>query len=139
MNLKVGRFSGLISGFIIFSILLIGLINSNSSFDDRLIQKVDSGVPAEDLILEIEEERENEDHDAKKRLESNVMDVGMWGHGDLTSEYDFKYYMDIYSGETRIIDDYARVRTEFVKGQISKEEFLDEIEGLDENMGCIKY
>ena len=139
MNLKMGRFSGLISGFIIFSILLIVLWNSTSSFDEELIQRVDRGVSAGDLTLEIEEERENEMYDAKKRLESNVMDVKMWGHGNLASEYDLKYYMDVYNGETQIIDENARVRREFVRGNISKEEFLEEMDDLNEKMRCVKY
>jgi|GEM_PF-1312311 len=139
MNLKIGRFSGLISGFIIFSILLIVLWNSTSSFDEVLIQRVDRGVPAEDLTLDIEEERENERYYAKKRLETKVMDVEMWGHGDLASEYDLKYYMDVYNGETQIIDDHARVRREFVRGEISKEEFLEEVDDLNGEMRCVKY
>lgn len=137
--MKMGRFSGLISGFIIFSILLIVLWNSTSSFDEELIQRVDRGVSAGNLMLDIEEERENERYDAKKRLESNVMDVEMWGHGDLTSEYDLKYYMDVYNGETQIIDENARVRREFVRGNISKEEFLEEMDDLNEKMRCVKY
>lgn len=139
MNLNIKRFSGLITGFIIFSILLIVIWNSTSSFDEELIQKVDRGVPPEDLTLEIEEERENERYEAKKRLESQVMDVEMWGHGDLASEYDLKYYSDIYNGETQIIDEHAMVRREFVRGEISKEEFLEEGDDLNGEMRCVKY
>jgi hypothetical protein len=139
MNLKIRKFSGLIMGFIIFSILLMVLWNSTSSFDDELVQRVDSGVSAEDLMLDIEEKRENERYKAKKGLESHVMAVEMWGHGDLVSEYDLKYYTDIYNGETQIIDDHAEVRKEFVRGEISKEDFLEEVDDLNGEMRCVKY
>ena len=62
---------------------------------------------------------------AKKRLNSAVMDRKFWGNGDLDSPENYEYYMTNYESEMKLIKEYKDIRIRFAKREITKEEFLN--------------
>ena len=65
---------GILGGLIILVVTLSIILYSDSDFDAQLIDQVDKGVPAEELIVQIDEETLIMQRNAKKRIESVVMD-----------------------------------------------------------------
>lgn len=124
------KWPGIIGGFLVFLIILYVIIYLNSDFDQQLIQEVDRGVPAEKLFPQIEKETANLRLRAKNRFESYVMDRKDWGSGNLASESDYNSYKLSYEKALEYISEYDKVRKQFVKREISKEQFLLEIEPL---------
>jgi len=127
-----GKWVGAIGGLVVFLIILSVIIYFNSDFDQQLIQDVESGIPAGKLIPKIDNETAKLKVDAKRRLESHVMDMKFWGNGDLASENDYKYYTFVYENEMDMISEYDKVRKRFVKKEISKEKFLQGIKSPKE-------
>ncbi len=129
------KWPGIFFGILVFFTILVAINFLNSDFDAHLIQSVEKGVPAEDLIPEIDKETENLRLDAQKRLDSNVMNMKMWGNGNLVSEDDLTYYTQTYETEMKVISDYDKIRKKFAKREISKEEFLQEINNIKTSVG----
>lgn len=96
-------------------------------FDQKLINEVDSGVPANELIPQIEEEAAKEKLKSKKHLESHVMDMKRWDKFNISPEDDLKYEITFYKEQITIISQYEETRKKFVKKEISKQEFLKQI------------
>ena len=69
-----GVIIGVIGGLAIFIIILIFFIYINSDFDRNLINQVDSGVPANKLIPQIDKETEKMKSNAQKRYQSHILD-----------------------------------------------------------------
>lgn len=122
-----GILLGVIGGLIVFISILSFIIYNNSDFDDQLIKKVDNGIPAEKLIPQIDNETEKLKLKAKKRLESYVMDKKYWGTGELASPDDYQRYTLSYENDIKMISEYEKARKKFVKREITKKEFLEEI------------
>lgn len=128
-----GILLGIIGGLAVFIVLVSFIIISNySDFDVQLIEQVDDGVPANELMLQIEKETENLKYKVRKRFESNVMDKKYWGNGNLASTNDYQYYSQNYQNEIKMINEYDNVRKKFAKKEISKDEFIYQIENFRE-------
>jgi hypothetical protein len=132
-----GVIFGIVGGLIIFVILFSVISFSSSDFDQNLVNEVGS-VPADELILEIDNETIKEESVAKKRLDSHVMDSNDWGKGDLLTENDYEYYIEIYHKEMGFISEYDTVRKDFVKGNISKEQFLNNVTLIKDKLRMIR-
>jgi hypothetical protein len=120
---------GIACSLTISIVILSFIIYGNSDFDEQLIHQVDEGVPAEKLIPQIDEETQKLQTDAKRRLLSIVMDKKYWGNGDLASPDDFQYYTTGYVTEMDVISNYDSARKKFARREITKKQFLQEIEG----------
>lgn len=128
-----GILLGIIGGLAVFIVLVSFIIISNySDFDVQLIEQVDDGVPANELMLQIDKETENLKYKVRKRFESNVMDKKYWGNGNLASTNDYQYYSQNYQNEIKMINEYDNVRKKFAKKEISKDEFIYQIENFRE-------
>ncbi|MDI9623380.1 MAG: hypothetical protein QFX38_00600 [Methanothermobacter sp.] len=128
--MKKENWIGIIGGMGFFLIILF-ILNFNSDFDQKLINDVESGVPTDELIARIEDETEKERLEAERRLESHLWDMKYWGQSSLPPEEELKYEIEIYNGQMRSISECDRIRKQFVKGEISKEEFLAKIKDLE--------
>ena len=120
INLNKGSIIGAFSGLIVFIIALVFIINVSGDFDQRLIEQVDSGVPADELIPQIDRETKEMNIKAEKRL-SNVINKKL-------DKNDAMSYQSFYEAEIKIISQYANIRKKFARREINKEEFLKEIE-----------
>lgn len=128
-----GVLLGIIGGLAVFIVLVSFIIISNySDFDVQLIEQVDDGVPANELMLQIDKETENLKYKVRKRFESNVLDKKYWGNGNLASTNDYQYYSQNYQNEIKMINEYDNVRKKFAKKEISKDEFIYQIENFRE-------
>lgn len=133
-----GIIVGSVGGFIIFLVLFTFISYNSSDFDQSLVDRVGI-VPSDQLILEIDNETRKEESVAKKRLDSHVMDTNDWGKGDLATENDYAYNIEIYRKEMGFIEEYNKVRRDFVKGQISKQEFLDDTHSIKEKLDMLSF
>jgi hypothetical protein len=133
-----GVIFGTVGGLIIFLVLLFVVFFSSSDFDQSLVDKVGS-LPTDQLMLEIDNETLKEESIAKKRLDSHVMDSNDWGKGDLVTENDYEYYIEIYHKEMGFISEYDSVRKDYVDGKISKEQFLDNVSVIKEKLKMIRF
>ena len=132
-----GVMMGIICGVAVFLVIFSFLGYFNSDFDKQLIDGLEDGVPKEKLMGQIENQTQNGELMAKKRLDTHLMDSKDWEKGDLVSEDDYVYYIQIYQKEMGFISDYDRVRKEFVNGNISKDEFLDESKKIKDELFII--
>ncbi len=135
--LNRGLLVGTIGGVAVFLVIISFLGYFNSDFDKKLIDGLNDGVPKEELMSQIENQTQNMELMAKKRLDTHLMDSKDWEKGDLVSEDDYVYYIQIYQKEMGFISDYDRVRKEFVSGNISKDEFLDESNTIKDELYII--
>lgn len=122
---------GIIGGIIIF-LAILSLFHNNSDFDTQLIEQVNNGVPADELIKKIDKETDMMQIKARRRLESFMMDRKNWGNGSLALHDEYQIYISNYESEMKIISDYSSVRKKFAKREISRREFLDNIKILKE-------
>jgi hypothetical protein len=132
-----GVIFGVIGGLIIFLIMFSIISYSSTDFDQSLVNEVGS-VPADELLLEIDNETIKEKSIAKKRLDSHVMDPNDWEKGDLVTANDYQYYIEIYHKEISFILEYDAVRRDYVNGNISKEQFLDNVTLIKEKLRMIR-
>ena len=124
-----GALLGVIGGAAVFIIILTVIMYSHSSFDQKLIDQVEDGVPAEELILQIDAETNKLKKIAKARLESVVMDRRFWGDGELATPAEYESYIVGYEFEMKIINQYDLARKKYANREITKREFLSEIKG----------
>ena len=122
-NLNKGVILGVASAITVFIIILIIIFYFNSDFDQQLIYQVDSGVPADKLIPQIDAEAEHLQMNAQKNYESNLINNNLGGNA---SNYD--YYTQIHQNELKIISEYENDQKEFAERQITKEQFLHDIQ-----------
>ena len=127
-----GALLGLIGGIAVFIIILIIIINNHSSFDQKLIDQVEAGVPSQQLIPQIDEETENMEETAKARVMAIVMDKKYWGNGDLAVPKEYEAYTTGYEFEMRLIREYDSARIKYANREITKREFLNIIKGPKE-------
>ena len=123
-----GIIIGPLSGLAIFIIMIMVIFYSHSDFNQNLINSVDSGTPSDQLLPEIYQEHYKECMNAKSYLYSHTMDMNMWGNGDLASDSFYNYYTKNYEQEVDYYNKLEDIRIKYVERQISKEEFLNEIE-----------
>lgn len=114
-----------------FFLIILLILNFNSDFDQKLINDFESGVPVNELIARIENETEKERLEAKKCLESHLWDMKYWRQSNLPPEEELKYEIEIYNGQMRSISECDKLRKQFVKREISKEDFLSKIKDLE--------
>ncbi|MDP3066953.1 MAG: hypothetical protein Q8N08_09480 [Methanobacteriaceae archaeon] len=116
-----------IMGSILVFVIISGIILfSNSDFDQQLIEQVENGVQAEKLIPQIDKETEKLNKDANKRYQDAVANKN-FENGNIASKRDYQNYLDKYENELKMISKYAEARKKFAKKEITKEEFLQEI------------
>lgn len=113
---------GIAGGVTVFVLVLIVILYTNSDFDQQLINEVDSGVPADKLIPQIDQETEKLKLDAQRRLESHVINT----NSNMKSN-DYESYEQTYQNEMKMISEYDDARKKFAERQITKEQFLQEI------------
>lgn len=118
---------GIIGGLSVFIIICPIILLLQPDFDEQLIVQVNRGVPAEELILQIDNETFYMQKNAKKRLDSKIMDSKYWGNGDLEDPCNFRAYVDQYESDTEAINGYKKIRVSFAKREITEEEFLNSI------------
>ena len=117
---------GIIGGLIVFIIIILVIVLLNSDFDNQLINSVEAGVPAEKLIPGIEAEREKEISNAKKDLESHIMDPNYWSKPGAASIEDFNYEKNNNKIDLNSINKLEYLRKKYVHRKISKYEFLNQ-------------
>jgi hypothetical protein len=122
-----GALLGIIGGAAVFIVLLLIIVIVNSDFDEQLVEKVNNDEPPEELISLIEIETQNLQNKVKRRYEANVNDRKFWGNGDLALSSDFEYFTENYENDLKMISGLDNERRKFVKGEISKKEFLENI------------
>jgi hypothetical protein len=118
---NMGLILGISSGLIVFIIALILIINNNSDFDQQLINQVDSGVPADKLIPQIDQDTEKMKLNAQRRLESQTVAKNI-------NKSDSAPFVQSYNNEMRMIAQYDDARKKFANRDINKEQFLSEIQ-----------
>ncbi|MCE5214202.1 MAG: hypothetical protein LLF83_05720 [Methanobacterium sp.] len=123
---------GIIGGLVIFLVILSFIIYNHSDFDTQLIEQVNNNVPADKLFIQIDEETEKMQINAKRRLDAIMMDKRNWGNGSFASKNDYQLYVSSYESEMKIISDYDSLRKKFAKREITKREFLDQIKIIKE-------
>ena len=121
-NLNKGVILGVASAITVFIILII-IFYFNSDFDQQLIYQVDSGVPADKLIPQIDSEADELQMNALKSYESNVVNNNLGGNA---SNYD--YYTQVYQNELKEISEYENYQKEFANREINKGQFLTDIQ-----------
>lgn len=119
---------GIIGGLVIFLIILFYIIYINSNFDQQLINDVEKGVPSDKLMSKIEKETTKDELKVKKHINSHIMNVNMWGNGNMASKKDYYYYEILYYNQINEILELGKIRKKFAKREISKEQFIIEIE-----------
>ena len=117
----MGLILGISGGLIVFLIALILIIYNNSDFDQQLINQVDSGVPADTLIPQIDQDTEKMKLNAQRRLESQTVSKNI-------NKSDSAPFVQGYTDEMRMIVQYDVARKKFANRDINKEQFLSEIQ-----------
>jgi hypothetical protein len=117
----MGLILGISGGLIVFIIALILIIYNSSDFDQQLINQVDSGVPADKLIPQIDQDTDKMKLNAQRRLESQTVDKNI-------NKNDSAPFVQGYNYEMRMIAQYDDARKKFANGDINKEQFLSEIQ-----------
>jgi len=120
INLNKGVIIGIISGIAALIIFLI-LLHAGSDFDQRLIDQVDSGEPANRLIPQIEKETQKMQMKSRKRLLSYVLNK------DYLSKNDSQTYAQFYKDDMKMISKYGSTRKKFAAREITKEQFINDI------------
>ena len=118
---NMGLILGISGGLIVFIIALIFIIYNNSDFDQQLINQVDSGVPADKLIPQIDQNTEKMRLNAQRRLESQTAAKNI-------NKSDSAPFVKSYNDEIRMIAQYDDARKKFANRDINKEQFLSEIQ-----------
>jgi hypothetical protein len=117
----MGLILGISGGLIVFIIALILIIYNSSDFDQQLINQVDSGIPADKLIPQIDQDTDKMKLNAQRRLESQTVDKNI-------NKNDSAPFVQGYNDEMRMIAQYDDARKKFANGDINKEQFLSEIQ-----------
>jgi hypothetical protein len=120
-----GALLAIIGSVTVFSIVLAFMFYNQSDFDQRLIDQVDKGMPAEKLIPQIDKETEKLIANAQRRY-SKVVDKN-FENGNLASKNDYESYTEVYEKEMMMISEYDTARKKFARREITKEQFLQEI------------
>ncbi len=126
-----GTLIGSVSGLIIFICVILIFVYSHSDFDQELISSVSDGVSAEELIPQIQKEHEKQRLKSEDNLNSRLMDIKMWGNGELASDSYYDFYTHNYEQELIFYDDLEVIRIKYVRREISEEEFLDRLKNLN--------
>ncbi len=122
INLNKGVILGIIGAIIVFVIILTIILYVDSDFDQQLIYQVDSGVPANKLIPQINKETEQLQENALESYESNVVNNNLGANPNSYIDYTQLYHNDL-----KMISEYENAQKEFANRKISKEQFLQEI------------
>ena len=109
---------------VVFIAISSFILLNHADFDEQLMEQVENGVPAQDLIKEIDEEAYYMQIAAKKRLDSKILDRKYWGNGELDSPLDYSFYVDSYESELKLIKEYKEYRVKYANREITREEFL---------------
>lgn len=126
-----GKFIGVVSGITFFLVLLYLMFFLNADFDQQLIEQVEMGNYSEtSLFTEIEKETAYKKALAKKELDSHIMDMKYWDQTNTKPENDLEYVTQTYHAHIETILKCEEVRKKFVKKEISKEQFIEEITSL---------
>jgi hypothetical protein len=115
-----GVFLGICCGLTVFILALILIMYNNSDFDQQLIQQVDSGVPADKLLPQIDQETKKMNSKADN-YQANIINKNL-------KQQDVVSYQKDYEAEKKIISQYNDARVKFAKREINKDEFLKEIQ-----------
>ena len=118
---NMGLILGISGGIIVFIIALILIIYNNSDLDQQLVNQVDSGVPSDKLIPQIDQDTEKMKLNAQRRLESQTVAKNI-------NKSDCAPFVQGYNDETRMIAQYDDARKKFANREINKEQFLSEIQ-----------
>lgn len=119
---------GIMGGLVVFIAIFSFILLNHADFDEQLMEQVENGVPAQDLIKEIDEEAYYMQIAAKKRLDSKILDRKYWGNGELDTPLDYSFYVDNYQSELNLIKEYKEYRVKYANGEITREEFLSLIQ-----------
>ncbi len=122
INPNKGKILGVAGAITVFIFILIIIFYINSDFDQQLIYQVDSGVPADKLIPQIDKETQELQMNALKSYESNVINNNLGGNA---SNYD--YYTQVYQNELKTISEYENIQKEFANRKINKQQFEQDI------------
>ncbi len=117
----MGLILGVSGGLIVFIIALVLIIYNNSDFDQQLINQVDSGVPADKLIPQIDQNTKKMKLNAQKRLESQTISKNI-------NKSDAAPFVQSYKDEMKMIAQYDDARKKFANRDINKEQFITEIQ-----------
>jgi hypothetical protein len=88
-GIVIGSFSGLA----IFIIIILLIFYNHQDFNQELVSSVDSGTPIDQLLPQIYQEHYKECLNAKSQLESQTMDMNLWGNGDLAPDSYYEYFI----------------------------------------------
>ncbi len=118
---------GVIGGLCIFIIILWAIFFYNSDFDQELIQSSESGVPCEKLINQIDKESLNQKLTAENHLQSHFADIKYWNNPN-DPEKELTPEIDYYQQQIKAINNCTELRKKYVRKEISKKEFLAQIQ-----------
>jgi len=118
---------GIVGGLSIFVIILWAIIFYNSDFDQELIQSSEAGVPCEKLINQIDKESLNQKSIAENHLEGHFEDIKYWNDTN-DPEEELKDELFFYQQQIKAINNCTELRKKYVRKEISKEEFLAQIQ-----------
>lgn len=123
---------GIVTGIIVFLLLCVFIFadhvfeDSNAIvFDKNLVKSMENGDPIDILLKEIDEETVNMRNEKITYFNRDILNPKLWGNGEFVSEEELNYYANNYDNYMNLITEYDRVRKQYVKGEISKEEFLE--------------
>jgi hypothetical protein len=127
------RWPGILGGLIIFIILIFIFVYplfQNNDFNQELIKSVENGEPSEVMIPQIENKYREENRELIKNVNKHIMNINMWGNGLLASETDYMFDKGHYQKIKKQILETKKLRIEYSKREISKEDFLNKIDAL---------
>ncbi len=110
----------------------------NPDFDEQLIKEVDSGVPANKMIKQIENESQNQKALALNDLKYHINDMQYWSKPNLASENDFRHYIEAYDTQMRTIEEYEKLRKQYINNEVSKDCFHNKAEILKTRLETLK-
>ncbi|MGZ7049603.1 MAG: hypothetical protein ACXVHO_06315 [Methanobacterium sp.] len=127
IKLNKGLILGIAGGIIVFIVALIFIMYSNSDFDSQLINQVESGVPSDKLIPQIDKETNNMKLNAQRRLGSNTVNKNL-------NKNDSESYFLSFEAEMKMISQYDEARKKYANRAITKERFFNDIQKPKEFM-----
>lgn len=117
---------GIIGGICVFVVILLIIFQQNSDFDQHLIESINAGTPTNQLLTQIDNEREKEIIAANNRLNAKLNDMSNWNKTDIDPVHDSELDIDFYNQQLEAINNYYELRKQFVLKEITAQEFVSQ-------------
>jgi len=124
--LEITKLFGIIGGICVFVVILLIIFQQNSDFDQHLIESINAGTPTNQLLTQIDNEREKEIIAANNRLNAKLNDMSNWNKTDIDPVHDSELDIDFYNQQLEAINNYYELRKQFVLKEITAQEFVSQ-------------